>query len=207
MQKTKIGLRGLNAKQKVNKAKQIESAMERSSHFRDSRRAHRMLGELAASRKSLEKAIDLAAYGDKRALAARDLCEKNLDDKIRRLAGLVDVESGGDAAAIRSAGFELRKRNNRPRPMTAPQSLTLKRTERSGEIALRWKPVPNSRNYFIELMRAEKPTGSWKTKTYSTKSGCLIDGLTPGGKYRVRVRAIGARGVGPPSEVLEFIAT
>lgn len=197
----------MNASQKTEKAKTIETGMTNNAHFRSVPKAQDLITELASSRNALEKAIELAEYGDKRALAARNLCEKDLDEKIRKLAGFVNVEAGGDETLIQAAGFELRRRNNQPKPMTPPLSPNLKRTETSGEIALQWKPVPNSKNYFIEISPADKPVKNWKTTTYSTKSRCVIDGLNPGAKYIVRVRAIGAHGVGPPSESLEFIAT
>ena len=181
--------------------------MTTTAYFRKLPQAQNLIEELRASRTSLEKAIELAEYGDKRALAARNLCERDLDEKIRKLAGFVDVEAAGDEKLILSAGFELRRRNNQPRPMTPPLSPSLQRTETSGEIALRWKPVPNSKNYFIEISPADKPVKKWTTTTYSTKSRCVLEGLKPGAKYIVRVKAIGAHGVGPPSEPLEFIAT
>ena len=206
MQKTKIGLRGLNAKQKVEKAKKIQKSLEATDRFGQSRALKLHLVGLAASRKALEKAIGLSEYGDKRALGVRNLCERDLDEKIRRLATCVEAESGGEEAFILKAGFELRKRNNRPEPMPAPKSPALKRTDTGGEIILRWKPVPNSKNYHIELSLAGKVPKTWQTTHYTTKSRCLIDGLKPGTKYTVRVRAMGAHGVGPPSKPLEFYA-
>ncbi len=179
--------------------------MRGTAPFDRSKKAKAFLDSLGASRTALEKAIELAEYGDKRAIAARNLCEKDLDDKIRTIAGYVDVEAAGDPNVVLKAGFELRKRNNQPQPMTAPQTPIIKRTDTVGEIIFRWKPVPNSKNYHVEI-RPITAGGTWKTTEFTTKARCVISGLTPGKKYAIRVKAMGADGIGPPSPALEFFA-
>ena len=78
MLKVKIGLRGLNPSEKIEKAKRVTSGLKRSKIFS---RNKALIEELTSACKALEKAIEMAEYGDRRALAARNLCVKNLDAK------------------------------------------------------------------------------------------------------------------------------
>jgi hypothetical protein len=75
MLKVKIGLRGLNPREKVEKAQRVASGMSQSKIYSKNRK---LIQELKSAQVALEKAIEMAEYGDRRAIAARNLCVKNL---------------------------------------------------------------------------------------------------------------------------------
>lgn len=203
MSKIKIGLRDLKCEEKVVMAKILESGLKSVAEFKNNKE---LISELSKSGKSLRQAIEMASFGDKRAIGARKLCEQQLDSIIRKAAAFVNHESNGNDDLITAAGFELRKRNNKSSELHSPEGLKIKRTEKSGELKLNWKPVKNSRNYLVQYT-AKKPTkkNDWET-LFSTRSVCLLNTLTPGKIYRIRIFAVGAKGVSEPSEMAEIMA-
>ncbi len=204
MQKVKIGLRGLTLTDKVQKAIQVESGIRKCKVLGNNKD---LITELTSARESLEKAMEMAAYGDRRAIAARNLCLKRMEEKLRKAAAYVDAFSNGDEELIRNAGFELRKKNNQPTPLKHPGNFRIKRTEVSGELTLTWSPVTNAKNYLVQSCRKKSPRkADWLTIHYSTRSRCTITDLKPGKTYYFRVLAIGAGGIGPPSSIEAIMA-
>jgi len=204
MQKVKLGLRGLSLEAKVKKAKKVESGIRQSSVLNKNKQ---LTKDLASARAALEKAMAMSAYGDRRALGVRNLCLKKLEEEIRKAAAYVNAYSHGDESIILASGFELRKRNNRPAKLKAPDNFRVKRTEASGELILSWSPVTNSKNYLVQCCHRKSPKKSdWLTISYSTKSRCVLTDLKPGKTYYFRVLAIGAGGIGPPSRTEAIMA-
>jgi hypothetical protein len=197
MQKVKLGLRGLTLQEKVEKAKRVESGIRRSNVLKENKK---ITEDLASARMALEKAMEMAAYGDRRAIAARNLCLKKLEEELRKAAAYVNAYSHGNETVILESGFDLRKRNNQPAKLEAPENFRIKRTENSGELILSWSPVSNSKNYLVQCCQGKSTDKTeWLTIHYSTKSRCVITDLKPGKTYQFRVLAIGAGGIGPPS--------
>lgn len=204
MLKVKIGLRGLNPSEKIKKAKKVASGMSQSKIYSKNKK---LIEELTSAQNALQKAIDMAEYGDRRAIAARNLCVKNLDAKLRQAASYVEAFNNGDKKEIELTGFELRKRNNQPTALGHPENFRIKRTDNTGELLLMWSPVKNSKNYLVQSCKKKNAENTdWQTISYSTKSRCLIDNLEPGKTYYFRVLAIGAGGIGPPSNTEAIMA-
>lgn len=200
----KIGLRSLKPAEKMEHAGRIAKGLKSTPVFAKEKT---LIAEIEKARKSLDEAIELAAFGDKRALDERRCCERKMDEVLRKAAAFVNHSSEGNPELIKSAGFDLRKRNNKPLKLPNPQELKVKRTEKSGELILSWKPVKNSRNYLVQT-RTKKPEKDsiWETRAYSTRSRCVIDQLKPGKTYWIRTLAVGAKGVSPPSNIIEIMA-
>ncbi len=204
MLKVKIGLRGLNPSEKVEKAQRVVSGMSKSKIYSKNKK---LIEELTSAQNALNKAIEMAEYGDRRAIAARNLCVKNLDAKLRQAASYVEALSNGDKEEIELTGFELRKRNNQAAELSHPENFRIKRTDNTGELQLIWSPVKNSKNYLVQsCLKKEAKNTDWTTISYSTKSRCLVDNLEPGKTYYFRVLAIGAGGIGPPSKIESIMA-
>src|SRR5690606_19555089 len=203
MSKIKIGLRDLNFEEKVVMAKISESGLKSVAEFKNEKE---LIGELSKSGKALRQAIEMASFGDKRAIGARKLCEQKLDSIIRKAAAFVDHKSNGCNELITAAGFELRRTNNKSTKINAPENLKIKRTDKSGELKLNWKPVKNSRNYLVQYTskKSTKKT-DWET-LYSTRSVCILNDLVPGKIYRIRILAVGAKGVSAPGQMIEIMA-
>ncbi len=204
MNKVKIGLRGLNAKSLVAKADDISNAKAWGVLFS---KETKTLVELDSKRNDLESAIQMATYGDKRAIEIRRNCETKIKNAIRNLAAFVNHKSDGDIQIILDAGFEIKRTNNRPAAILTPVNTKIKRTDIEGQLIISWKPVQNSRNYIVQS-NSKNPGNNkqWAIACFSTKSRCTLSDLTPGTTYWIRIRAIGSEGMGPPSEVVQIMA-
>lgn len=204
MAKIKIGLRGLTTAQKLEKARNIEQKVT-SLNVPDL--SQLPTGELIKAANMLEKAITMAEFGDQRAIAARKLCEKQLDTAIRNMGHAIERVSNHKRSVIEACGFEVRSTNNRSEPLQAPEGLDVKRLEVPGSVYIKWKPVSNSKNYLIQTCtRSPNKKTNWQTSGFSTRSRCTLDALKPGTTYWFRILAIGAKGIGPPSEAISIMA-
>ncbi|MCA1762457.1 MAG: fibronectin type III domain-containing protein [Flavobacteriales bacterium] len=204
MHKVKTGLRGKNVFEKLAFADRLANRLKSNITLTGS---EEHLGELERAVKALEKAIEMAAYGDRRAINARKLCEDQVEMAIKNLALTVDRESMKDEGIIELVGFEKRRRNNRPQKLTPPDELTLQRTDNEKEICVKWSGVKNSRSYIVEVKSRETKDGQvWKSDGFTTRRKFTLSGLTPGRRYWVRVRAVGALGVSKPSEIKQIMA-
>lgn len=203
MNKIKIGLRDLKCPDKIALALRIQTGLEETDALQG---GTELIEELEKSRTLLEKAIEISAFGDRRAIASRNLLEKQINNVIRKAAAFVIHQSNGDESLIIAAGFELRKRNNKPSELTKPEGLKIERTENSGQLKLNWNPVKNSRNYMVQFgLKIPSKETTWDTH-FSTRSTCVIDALKPGKIYHIRILAVGSKGVSQPSEVIEIMA-
>ncbi len=199
-----MGLRGLNAVRKAEIAGNVRRALTKSNAFYT---PASLLDELTIRLNMLEKSLELAEFGDKRAVAARKLCEKELEKTMRQVAIFVEHACKGDTELIESSGFEVRSVNNRSRPLESPNELKLKRLEPPGSVQLSWKTVPNSKNYLVQMCSREPyEKTTWIITGYTTRSRFVVDDLKLGSTYWFRIMAIGASGIGPPSEIQSIMA-
>lgn len=204
MIKVKTGLRGKNVFEKLAFADKLAERLKSNIELSGS---EEHLRELERAITALEKAIEMAVYGDRRAINARKLCEEQVETAIKRLALTVDRESINDDRIIEVLGFEKRKRNNRPQKLSPPSNLTLERSETEGEIIAKWSGVKNSRSYIVDIRsRDSKSRQAWKSAGFTTRRKFAVSELTAGKRYWVRVRAVGALGVSKPSEIKQIMA-
>ena len=105
----------------------------------------------------------------------------------------------GDRMKLQSVGLEVRADATPVGPMPAPGNLNSFGGEMEGSIDLQWDPVRGRYNYFLEC--AQNPAGPWTTVYTGRASSATCGALTPGAEYWFRVRAQGAAGVGPWSDV------
>jgi hypothetical protein len=204
MAKVKIGLRGLTTQQKLDKARSIEQKLAVSQTVD---KQVLPIGALVKAANMLEKAITMAEFGDKRALAARQMCEKYVEVAMRNVGVAIEHASGQNGNVIEACGYEVRSTNNRSTPITKPEGLEVKRLEKPGSIVLKWNPVPNSKSYLVQTStQAPNKNTNWQTSGFSTRSRCTLDALKLGTTYWFRILAIGAKGIGPPSASVKKMA-
>jgi hypothetical protein len=121
-----------------------------------------------------------------------------LKDDIRMLADNVEDTCNGDEDKLRSTGFIL-VGDPAPRgPLTQVLNLRVATSDHEGQLDLRYARVPGAASYVIDI--STNPEGPWTHNTVTTRITHTITGLTPGTKYWIRVRAVGANGFGPWSD-------
>lgn len=157
-------------------------------------------------------AAALTAFSDKLAAfrALEDLiAQARIEKDDARLAleqlttgrgNYVETASGGNAAKIVSAGFEVRGAAVPVGVPSAPLGLLAQMGEMSGQIVLSWTKVHGANSYVVECRERDNPTSTWTQAKIGTASRLKVDGLTPGTVYAFRVRALGAADEGAWSD-------
>ena len=112
-------------------------------------------------------------------------------------AGVENVAEGETSVVLRS-GFDVQAERTPVGPLTPPQNLVARMSDLQGGMDLRWRTVHGARSYIIET-QLEGAT-EWVQSGMTTRVSFSLSGLLSGKKYRVRVRALGASGLGPWSD-------
>ena len=151
----------------------------------------------------LEKAIaGVSQNGGKQDRLVLAAALRLVKDDIKILAGYVQAESGGDPIKIARAAFGTRKEPKPPAPMPAPANLRLVITTLPGQLKARWGGVKDKRIYEGQGNDGDPLVeANWKPLVMSSRNFFLITGLVSHAPYSVRVRAVGALGIGPWSDV------
>lgn len=137
-------------------------------------------------------------------LAERDQAMDDLKADLRSLAGYVASASNGDAAIILSSGMDI-KQDSAPIGLPeAPRNLSAQFGANEGTCALDWQGVRGARSYMIEC--AADANGPWNPLPPTTEAKTVATNLVAGTRYYFRVRALGAAGLGPWSDIASKVA-
>ena len=137
-------------------------------------------------------------------LTERDTARVNVENLARTLASASEGETSDDAQ-LQSGGWHLRGTATVVGPMPAPQNLSGTGGDQVGEADLVWEPVEGRDTYIAE--QSASATGPWTQFYVGKKSSTTATGLTSGTLYCFRVRAVGAAGPGPWSDITQARAT
>ena len=114
-------------------------------------------------------------------------------------AQAADTEYAHDTADLQAIGLPVRSLRQPVGLLPAPANVRSESGAHEGCIVVRWNKVRGRQVYHVEM--APAPTGPW-TQIYSqgdVQTTCA--GLTPGAEYWFRVRAVGAAGFSPWSDI------
>lgn len=105
----------------------------------------------------------------------------------------VERTSGGDAAKILSAGFEVQAEGSATTSIDKPTDLSATMGDDEGEIDVACHAVLRAKSYIIEYREHSDTAapGAWIHGKVSTRSSATIAGLVSGKKYGFRIRALG----------------
>jgi hypothetical protein len=120
----------------------------------------------------------------------------------QKLAANLELTANGDLVALAASGFDLKTKPTRSTGLLpAPLDLRVKTTGIAGEALCKCKAVPLADSY--EPAWTLDPTaGPWTSlSAVSSSQNLLFSGLQRGKDYFFRVRAIGANGPSPWSDV------
>lgn len=200
MSSLKMDISGLNSGELVLKAKNLVEDMTGNANFATPEPA---LADITAKVEELENWISKASFGDKRAVEYRDSVKAELVVMLRSLAGYVSSIAKGDGNVILSSGFEVRKEKTPPQPLARPVDFNIKRTDYEGTVTLDWSPVKDCHSYRLEVstQNPETENANWTPLAVTTKSRYDTSNMVFGVYYYYRVKAIGAAGESPWSEI------
>ena len=200
MSKVKLGLRDLNATETVGLSNTIQTAMTGNPNFPTS---NPPLGDVDLATTELTDKIaayDLAQAAAQTALSERDAAWAKVRNLLTQLGTYVENASGGDKIKIESAGMGVRSDAT---PVGIPAqvtSLVATAGEFDGSLDAAWAPVYGAASYEIETSVDPVTLSSWTFKQTSPKSSASLNSFTSGTRIWLRVRAVGAAGVGPWSD-------
>jgi fibronectin type III domain protein len=196
MSQVKANVSKLNATQTMLFGRSIVTAMTGNGVFPTPAPP---LASITSAATALETAINVAIA--KR--AESKLSTTQMHDAQKALALLITQEgnyvqsaSGGDAAKIESAGFEVR---NPPAPigdLPAPADLELDANVNPGHMGMRWTPVTGAASYVVERAPDGTAPLDYSSVANPTSAKAEVNTMTSGTRYWFRVAAVGAAGVG-----------
>lgn len=200
MGKIKLNLRNMNVTEKIQFARQIETAMAGNATFPT---PDPPLATITTCATDLENAYNNANVAKQDAsmkVSIQDDKEISLDANLQKLANYVESASDGNEAKIQSAGMSVRAKPVPVGALPMPAGLAATAGDKEGEIDLSWDRVTGAKSYEVEQSPDPITTSSWKHAGVSTKSSITVSGLTSGTKYWFRVAGIGAAGQGAWSD-------
>ena len=131
--------------------------------------------------------------------------ETDLDGLLTTEAATIESATGGDEAKILSTGAPIKGQRQPAGPMGAPQNLSATGGDLEGTIDAHWDPEKGAASYVGEYSLS--PTGPFTQFYVGSKSSATAAGLVSGTIYYSRVRAVGASGPGPWSDIAQRRAT
>ncbi len=195
---------GLNATQLVDKSQFVEARMKENPAYPTPTPT---LVEVAAARVALQSAITGAMDGGRTAVAIRRVREQDLRLLLNQLAGHVSSVAEGNALAILSSGFDVKRVPTPAGKLLAPADLQAAISSFVGRVDLRWKPVKHAAAYQIHRNGTDPADeAGWQPAGVSTKTVFKVTGLATATMTWFRVNAIGTSGTGPLSEVAHSLA-
>jgi len=123
-----------------------------------------------------------------------------METMMTQLGQYVEVNSGGDAAKIESAGMEHwdPAATGPIGELPAPLNMLAFSGDMEGEIDLDWDSVKGASSYVVQVSPVN--TDTWQFLTVVSQSKFRATGLVSGTKYWFRAAAVGTAGQGPWSD-------
>jgi hypothetical protein len=190
MKLVKTDLRGLNASEVRDRAKDVLASMQDNPHFPDPKPS---LAELATACADLDESIiNTTEGGDKLAFFLKQQRLQVVSNMLRSLATYVSLIAQGDRMVVESAGFALRNRSTRITELDTPQRVQAKSGRQNGTIEVRWKPVRGARFYKVVATKNNARPDERPQETQTASSRCVITGMDPLEYYSISVMAEGS---------------
>jgi hypothetical protein len=143
---------------------------------------------LTALQTALADAITAAAQGGKVETAAKGEAADAMTSALRQTAAYVQsLAPTLTLSQILSSGFDVINTNRTQSPLTQPV-FSLDNTTTT-QLAILLSAVPNAKAYQVQFAIG---TGAWQEAgIYPSTKGIILNNLTPGTTYNVRIRAVG----------------
>jgi hypothetical protein len=146
----------------------------------------------------LETAYGNSQHGVLSTVVLHD-AEAEWDLLMTALGNYVDSIAKGSQGIINGAGMAASETTNVPVPMTMVIGVEGSSGKLPGQVEWKWKRVKGARIY-LGYLKEDTPSAEYQLVVFSTKSKTVVTGLTPGVKYLLQVKAVGASGMGPLSD-------
>jgi hypothetical protein len=132
------------------------------------------------------------AQGNKQLTLAKNQSRNGLEGLLGSAAIQVQDLSGGDEEVIVSAGFDVKRKPTPVGMLERPDNVKANPGPTRGSLEINWNVVTGAYMYEIEYTLNPETDKSLREHTSTTKHKVVIDGLTRGQAYAIRVAAAGS---------------
>ena len=161
---------------------------------------------LDGHRQAFEDALGKAFKGSVADTAAKDAARAVVVMALRQDAIYVEGHAGGSAGKIISTGYLTMTHGRNPLAIMPKAVIKQILNSASGRLQVRAQPIRNAHAYEAQIQNG---TATWQLAATSSQArGIVLESLTPGTLYHVRIRAVGAGNTyGEWSDAVTHIAT
>ena len=151
-----------------------------------------LLVKIAAKNAAYLDSLNNLQRGKPETTLLKDSLRAELELLLKQLAELVQANCGGDEATILSYGLDASRKPATIGALAKPTGLIVKPGENKGSLLVSFEVVDNAGFYEIDYTETPVSANSvWKKQT-STRHKQLIEDLTSGKEYAIRVAAAGS---------------
>lgn len=159
------------------------------------------LAQLSAAFKIYQDAYIASQSGDKLKIAERNHARQAVVELVQHIALYLQLVAKGNADILATTGFDLRHepvKGAYAGTLPAPTDVRVVHGSQSGTLDLHAAKLPGARAYEVDLAQGDpSQEANWHRATAVTSAQhILLDGLTPGQIYWLRLRGLGADGSG-----------
>jgi len=167
------------------------------------------LAQLTAAYTNYLDAYHAALNHDSLKISLRNSARQTLTELLKGLIPYLELVAQGDTQILATTGYELRKDIVRGGTdiLPAPDNFRLEHGAKSGSIDIHVAKLAGAGSYEVQTTNGD-PTieANWQHAQSSiTSAHILLEGLTPGQTYWVRLRGIGSSGAGVWTEPASMI--
>ena len=165
--------------------------------------------DLKASYDAYDSALTNNVNGGRMTTIEKDKCKKEVLDKMKSLALLVNHLADGSETVIMAAGLDVRKAVGSYTSLTAPNVLKVVNESEPGVVTVLLSKVESATVYGVEKRKMMDPeTTAWENGDYSSALKFQLNNLESGKTYQLQFRSIGNKGlVSPWSKVTELLVS
>jgi len=154
------------------------------------------LAQLNEALNAYRDAYHVSLTWDTLKVAQRDIVRQALLDLLKRLPSYLELVAQGDARILATTGCDLRHdvvRGANSGLLDAPADFRVVQGKQSGTIDIHAAKLPGAGSYEVHSAQGDPNVeANWKQIALSTAcSHVLVEGLTPGQTYWLRLRGIG----------------
>ena len=134
-------------------------------------------------------------------ITRRNTLLKTVRNQTMRAVGFAASNMNHDPVKLLATGLPLHAEKTSTGQPAAPTNLRAEPTASEGEAQLRWVRPLRLCTFQIQVQAEPLHDDGWKFLDSCTRQTCAVKGLTSGGKFWFRVRAVNPHGTGPWSNL------
>ena len=206
MAQVKLNVQSYTIPEKVQKMRQIVTAMTGNANFTTPDPALTAIADGADALETAYNTAQAAREAAKQKTDLQDTANVAANALLTAEGNYVQSKSGGNGPKIQSAGMDIRADAAPVGDLPAPANVSASEGDHDGEIDLHWNRVKGAKSYVVQYTTTPTNNASWVNGPVATKSKATVTGLNSATKYFLRVAGIGAAGQGAFSELASQVA-